>query len=233
VITWVGFIGKLFEFALERIVGRKIDLGMDEKKQAARAFVRLYESMEVLEKSAGEFLVAIQPIVDGKKVRIYKAWMSRLPRDINQGSAEFLSVIQEVRRVVRFYDVDLAVFLSDILVNKVRISAFDSMKFQIDWDEEHHLRGLSYTIPSESLMRAELQPFFPQKYGEIGMWPENNLVALFERQVNEGTVAVDDVPKIIWLHQKASEQLPLLTQARKHLGEFIKTNFTLTELIGT
>src|SRR5437899_12917891 len=49
VIGWLGFIGKLMQFCVEKIVGKRIDLRLDEKKRAATSFIRLYNSLQDLE----------------------------------------------------------------------------------------------------------------------------------------------------------------------------------------
>ena len=62
-------------------------------------------------------------------------------------------------------------------------------------------------------------------------WPKGCLTAFLEGQVEQGNVAADDVEQIKSLHRRIADQLPLLSAARKALREFIKSNFSIEDLL--
>jgi len=96
-------------------------------------------------------------------------------------------------------------------------------------------KGLRYTIPSETLMQIDFRCDAIDKKTDLPLhqlqWPKGTLGFLLQGEISEDTISVDDVPRIKWLHQKVSEQLPLLTAVRKHLNEFIRHNFSIEDLL--
>lgn len=55
-LTGQGLIGKLVEFLAIKLVGRKIDLALDDKRRACRAFTELYYCVDRLEEITSIFL---------------------------------------------------------------------------------------------------------------------------------------------------------------------------------
>ena len=132
-ITWIGFIGKLVDFILEKIISKKIEMSMDTKRKAARTFVHLYDALELLEAAASRFIVVTQPLIDGKQQRIYTAWMKQVAPKVDQASALFLATVKDLQYVLRFYDPSLSEFLADVWRNKAEVvSAIKEMRFQVE-----------------------------------------------------------------------------------------------------
>jgi hypothetical protein len=50
-LLWQAVLGKMVEFMSTKLAERWIDLTLDEKKKACRAFVKLYFAMEQLNQS--------------------------------------------------------------------------------------------------------------------------------------------------------------------------------------
>lgn len=46
VLAWAGFIGKLLQFCVEKLVGKKLELALDQKRRSAAAFLRMYKSLQ-------------------------------------------------------------------------------------------------------------------------------------------------------------------------------------------
>jgi hypothetical protein len=61
VFTWVGFFGKRFQFCIEKIASKKVDLALDTKKQAAWVFFQLHRSLATLEEACSFFLQIARP----------------------------------------------------------------------------------------------------------------------------------------------------------------------------
>ena len=104
-------IEKVFQFALDKLAGKALELRLDEKKRAAKAFLRLYESILDLEHCGTLFLAAIQPVREGRKQRIYDHWVKDLSTAIDDASQEFLKSCSDVHRVMYIYDPPLATLL--------------------------------------------------------------------------------------------------------------------------
>jgi hypothetical protein len=45
-LMWLGFIGKLIGFILNKLAEKKLELALDKKKQAVKAFVQFHESVD-------------------------------------------------------------------------------------------------------------------------------------------------------------------------------------------
>ena len=145
-LTWVGFIGRLIELLVVKVAGKKIDLTLDRKKKAAQVFVSLYDAVLFLETVTGQFLRNIQPVVDGRKFRIYSFWIKDLSSEIEDASVRFLSGLNAVLPVIEFYDPNLTALLSEIRHGKSAFleemalgglplsPAFAAMKFEVGWD---------------------------------------------------------------------------------------------------
>jgi hypothetical protein len=188
-ITWMGFVGKLIDLMVNRIVGKKIDLALDDKKRAAKAFVRFHEATVRLETILTAFLTYIDTFVEKSESikppnrTIYTENLNRRIRDLRSASEEFLESLAEVGDVLYFFDRPLASLLGEIRVRKMdlykniyfffAVSVREEMevRYGIETDpkavfrptfEPGSLSGIEYTIPSEDLMELDLVEEFGQ-----------------------------------------------------------------------
>jgi hypothetical protein len=70
----LGLVGKAVELLVSTVAKKKLDLALDDKKRAAKAFVRLHESILELERR----IAAAAPVSAQKPVRGF-SFVSRLP----------------------------------------------------------------------------------------------------------------------------------------------------------
>jgi hypothetical protein len=61
-LTGQGLIGKLIYFLATKLIGRTIDIKLDDKKRSCRAFVELYYCVDRLEDITNHFLVELESI---------------------------------------------------------------------------------------------------------------------------------------------------------------------------
>jgi hypothetical protein len=182
-ITSLGLIGKAVELLVCTVSKKKIDFALDDKKKAAKAFVRLHESILGLEVISDGFLAYIQGLKDGRNTKLYSVHMGRVLADLRPASLEFVQALAEVSPVLALYDRDLQRLLGSVSVMKrgllknffyiVQGAIIDDIgarsPSQREGAEPMLLRfqsspvdrsfcALSFTVPSDMLIDAELPP---------------------------------------------------------------------------
>jgi hypothetical protein len=255
-IPWAGFIGKFIDFFLSKI-GRVVDDDLDHKKRAAKAFLKLFETIETIEEVTTEFLMRVAPVVKGKKARLYSAWFTDIAQKLDTASTDFLKEIGELRSIVAIWDPQLADMLSVLGREKEdRASSFSElMKFNIEW-EGSTLKRIIYSAPAQlvvaedfertyraipalarkDLMRSLVKAKdFEKTYRAIPAltWPKDLLRSLVEQNLVEGTIIPDNVDQIKWIYEQVSPSVPTIVAARERLGSFIRNNFSLEDLLYT
>src|SRR5262249_12169042 len=113
-IFWVGFIGKLVDLILTKVIGKQVDLKLDERKRAARAFVRLHEAIAQLENAAWEFLALAEPVVEGRRSYLWKSPLRKLAGEADDASRDFGDALAGLLRVIGIYDSALAFLLGRV-----------------------------------------------------------------------------------------------------------------------
>jgi hypothetical protein len=242
-LTWVGFVGQLLDFVLAKIVGRHVDLALDERKRATRAFLDLYEAVDDVVDLAETFLTRLQPVVDGEKSRVFVAWLEPIADKLDGASRSFLQALIKVERVIAIYDRSLLLMLSNVRQSKSAIltgmSHFlaDQMQFRITMSGKR-LQAIEYTVPTSDAMHADFEETYRalEQQGNTWrdapeQWPVHALAAFVRERTRTGSVTPTDVEAITALHKTIAEYLPVLAGARDHLGQFMRERFTLEDLL--
>jgi hypothetical protein len=131
----MGFIGKLVEFVATKLVGRKLDLAMDEKKKACKAFLKLLDSLSELERLFSEFVKYVETLVAGRNSHIYRAHIERITSKLNDASKGFLNSLETLGPVISLYDPHLTRLLSSMMHMKLRFVLMASQFFQASNEE--------------------------------------------------------------------------------------------------
>ena len=243
-LTWVGFVARLLDFVLTKIVGRKVDFALDERKRAARAFLDLCDAVDEIVALTEIFLARLQPIVDGEKSRIFSAWLAPIAGELDHASNAFVQALSDLQRVIAIYDPQLSGMLSNIRESKAEILAGISlsgifatgMRFQIT--EGKRLKAIEYTMPTEEAMGADFEGMY-RAFEELlesrrrtpAEWPVDSLTSFVRDRMIVGSVTPTSVDEIRALHRVISEYLPLLVSTSDRLGQFIRERFTIEDLL--
>lgn len=124
-IGWIGFIGKVVEFVATKLIGKRIDLALDDKKRACKAFLNLYDSVIHLEQVTRVINSDLELIITGKKDRIYSFWLERMSPQIDSASTEFLNGIHELWQAIEVLDPNLVLLFSSIKRGKKTVCVID------------------------------------------------------------------------------------------------------------
>lgn len=145
-LTWMGFVGKLIELILNKVVGKKLDLTLDEKKKAAKAFFRFHEAVVELEIILDHFLSYIESFVQGRNSNIHRVHLDSATRNLESASSEFLSSLKELGKVLYFFDRNLAALFAYINYSKRgvlrNIYLFFAESSEQEIENEYHRRYL-------------------------------------------------------------------------------------------
>lgn len=118
-LTWMGFVGKLIDLLINKLAGKKIDLALDEKKKAAKAFVRFHEAVVELEQTLANLLTYIETFKENRNTKIHMSQMGRrVTGNLNKASVEFVESLKDLGEVIYFYDYDLALLFAEIFFMK-------------------------------------------------------------------------------------------------------------------
>jgi hypothetical protein len=190
VLTWMGFLGKLIEFVATKLVGKKLDLALDEKKKACKAFLKLLDSLTELESLLGDFIEFVETFVGGNNSQINRDALEKITKRLGGASSEFFDSLKKLGPIISLYDPQIARLLSRIAHAKLRIGVEASHFLRASNDEysqdgsdrnvaRHvvmrfdtivfgnlHIRGLDFTLPTEELMAVDLNNVYEQARNE-------------------------------------------------------------------
>jgi len=95
-VLWIGFIGKLVELILTKIDGKYVDLRLDERKQAARAFLALHEALIQLEAVAVGIRDEINAVLAGRRSYLWRGPFGRIVHRGDDASRAFADSLREL-----------------------------------------------------------------------------------------------------------------------------------------
>jgi hypothetical protein len=96
-ILWAGFIGKLLDFILSKVIAKKVEMRLDERKNAARAFLQMYEALIALESVTAKFKDETTAVITGSKARLLRDSIEQLAHEADLASMEFEERVVDFR----------------------------------------------------------------------------------------------------------------------------------------
>ena len=248
-LTWVGFIGKLIDLVVTKIIGKQVDLKLDDRKRAARAFLGLHDALTTLGAIVSEFLAYVQPVLEGTQPRLYRAKGRDLATRGDAASRSLVEALHRLHRVIGIYDPQLALFLrgivrgkKDMLMGFPPTTSFASkMRFELAPNPES-VFAIRYSAPAKALMEANLEDSYAaasriaERLGSggsdwIDAWPDDVLLSLVEGGSVEGWIPDNGVTQIRELHEMVSRYAPLFAAAQEQLEGFIRKTFAIEDLL--
>jgi len=251
-LTSLALIGKVIEFLLTRIAGKKVDLSLDEKKRAAKAFVRLHEAILSLELILDNFLIYIEGFRVGRNSKIYEVHIKqRVLRNLEPASREFVDSLKQLTPVLSIYDPVLHHLLGEIYVLKlhlltnfyyiVRQSLEDPKNYESSLtkpiffnisESDKRFCSLEFSMPTDELLEMDLA-YLQQKLNEKLLVEDQYLELLQIVRQNMETVQITyvQVDKLVALLPKLKEHRDNLDSARESLRKFIQDNFSLSDVL--
>jgi hypothetical protein len=246
-VGWLGFCAKIVEFVVSKATGHAMSLSRDQKRTAARALIRFYETLEesslLVEDLLKVFEVAIEnrkPVLFSKDLVPYENRIIRLTEDVKSQYNKLVDAIY-------IFDPQLASLLATVQGLKVvSLSAFGILlakaRFEIEFDGLHPFKKVSFTtfddeldkIDIDQVMKAQHVIGEPGKPESISVFPEasNKLVEALSVLLVEDEFTASDFEKVSYLRNRLRNQANLLEKVLPMLREFIASNFTISDVLG-
>jgi hypothetical protein len=241
VLGWLGFIGKLFQFCLEKVIGKKIDLAQDQRKRSATAFLRLYNSLQSLENLCATFLHIARPVVVGERKRLRNESFRVLSQEADRASEEFLASAKDLIGALQIFDPTLALMLGQVQHGKFTFlaasSGFEKILSPLDSRANHKgvLEQVTYTGPSADLEAIDFEGLYqtiegcgdgpwqrdwhPELIsGELVIkrvpteWPKDSLLNLLEGRIVDHVLLPTDIEQIKALSDLTERHLAVLSE---------------------
>lgn len=246
-VTWLGFIGKMIEFMATKLMGKRIDLSLDQKRKAGRTFVRLHHILLELEEATKDLIQNIdKPMIDGLA---REAWLFNLDSDVSRLSNEFLNLTDKLHEVLNIFDPNLSLALSELRYYKFALLVAASHSFKRTSDDEDSVAMIEYQYPDDKMLDISFEEhyrwilsnpdYFKKTYYDDSEleWPQNVLLGsagaydlIEEDSVKRGTIEeqredIERLRRILKLHAE------VISQANKRLREFIAVNFSIADVL--
>ena len=236
-IRWVGFMGKLLELVLSKLVGKKIEMRLDTKKQAAQAFLRLHDALGLLEVATTRFLEETGAVAAGEKPRLFSVPVNEVVREADIASKKFVQALKSLCPVIAIYDQNLAKLLLGVYGFKramVTSGFSELMTFQTRVNPDS-VFFIESSAPMSEAAGQDLQKAYQQvaaiELRRFGGWPKDTLRSIVEKQLVQDRIADDDLDRIKELHKVLSAHLGILSTARLQLADFLREHFSLEDLL--
>lgn len=246
-LTGQGLIGKLVEFLATKLLGRKIDLALDDRKRACRAFTEFYYCIDRLEEITSTFLNEIDialkgtndPTVGGSAYWVINEFHNQSGA-IETVSRRFLAIGSELGWAVEIFDPTLATAVDQLYRFKYSFLYFISNSIEIKDKDGKKFQLLEYKEPSPKMLKIDMDSYYDwvkQNEGEkidrdAVEWPINFLwFSEFEEGFTDVVFGVDDLEAARQFRDVIKTHAEALSEARKKLREFLIANFKLEEVL--
>src|SRR6266481_1741235 len=113
-IGWINLLGRMVVFVVEKLATKKIDLLLDERRKAARQFLRLYHALADLEILTAELIVELRAMVDENDSGVSKEWLTNVATAVDETSQRFLEATLGLHDVLEIFDPALAATVSGL-----------------------------------------------------------------------------------------------------------------------
>lgn len=241
-LTWMGFVAKIVEFAATEMLKKQIELEFDEKNRACKKSVRFFHAFDEMELILNDFIEYLEMFSSGEASRIYRNRITPITDRLAKASGEFVESLYAFVPVICVYEPSLSnLFYGRVHARKdfVNLSSFYTgpkffdggariMSFETTEVSKLSL-SLQFTTPSDNLMNMNLQDI-PALHSDSINDP---LVIVTQNEFTQESIGPDERDKLIKLHESLQNHQSLIIDARDQLRKFIRTNFTLEDLLYT
>ena len=240
-----GMVAKLVEFVLTTIVGKQLDLRLDDRKRVSRAFLALFDAILEVERVVKEFKDHLAPVIKGRRgFWMPKAWSLDYFSRAQKASDHFVDALTKVGSAISIYDLSLRLLLDDIYRSKTLLVRsplqFEELNFEVEYNEATFKR-LVYSVPSaaldskaferlrktvENISEALLSQDLRAEPSAFTIEPPTLSEYLVEQEI-----LPDDDLGVSSLYTFLEKHLQALASARESLAKFMRDNFKIEDLM--
>lgn len=242
-ISWIGVLGKMVGFMATKLAGKKVDLLIDDRRKAARSFMKLYQSMVNLLDISNHLINELAPIKENERGLIQRYHLYFVSRAIDANSWIFLDSVRGLGAAIEMYDPVLAAELVQLSDYKASFLLTASKSFRVIED----LDGLEpefivLTSPAKRFFEMDLETFYEHLSTRKGQlydpskkleWPENFLMGfcIDDGDTRTQVITLNDRPGILQMLATLEEHTAVLASGTEHLREFITKHYKPEEIV--
>jgi hypothetical protein len=234
VVGWIEYVGRLINFAIEKISGKKIDLSMDERRRAARKFLALYHAVSDLEVLCRELVIELRALNQEQDPSVPRDWLREATCSIDETSQRFLEATHGLIETLRIFDPVLASTVSGLEANKFSFLMLAVRGFERVGDDND---VVEYTQPSEEANSLDLTANYKwhdENDGNPGPieWPDGVALSLIDIDDTEiDRLNLREPASLTRLADMIERHLQSLTAARESLARFLRDSFKFEDVL--
>jgi hypothetical protein len=248
--TVADFAANVTEFVLTKLIGRNIELFLDDRKRAARAFVALFQSLEALSNSIVPLEDQLESVASGNAKRLFAVQTEAAVKKIEIETRAFFKSLDKLQAVIKIYDSTLSDTLYGIREGKSRLlgltELYNDFEIKLCWgnpeyvfsvqvfgltnDSNVYMQSTYERLPSIGReLLSMMRVFNPDQYNErmrrvraeLGVGDPVKVYDFASNDASSVTRMLDDL----------REQRKHLIAASAKLGNFIQYHFSIVDLL--
>jgi hypothetical protein len=237
-IGWTELLGRMIAFIVEKVADKQIDLFLDDRRRAARQFLRLYHALCDLELLSKELVVELRAMAQSNDPEVSAEWIRNISDSAAEISQRFLEATSGLRDVLRIFDPILASTVSDLEAHKFSFLIIAARGLEpVDCDEE--VAALRFTQPSDRLTSMDLTEnynWYAENYPLDSTrsleWPSWVTWGIANPEdIREGVLELGDPDSLRRLADLLECHLRTLTSAREGLAALVRDEFKIEDFL--
>ena len=237
-VGWTGIIGRTISFVLRKIVDKKLDLSLDDRRKAARQFYQLYLAVSDLEVLCKELMVELRDMTEVDDPSVSAEWLNNISIAVDETSERFLESTQGLYEVLSIFDPVLAQAVAGLEANKFSFLLIAANGFEPQV-ENGQLRAVKYTSPGSREGELDLESTYQWyadhralEYSGLVEWPNDVLMNFVdESDLEEGRLTLNEPESLKRLAELIENHIESLSTAREGLASFVRQNFKIEDLL--
>ncbi|MGC2530360.1 MAG: hypothetical protein WA639_21645 [Candidatus Acidiferrum sp.] len=233
-VGWIEYIGRLINFAVQKIAGNKIDLSMDDRRRAARKFLTLYHAVSDLEVLSQEVMIELRAMTQEEDPAISREWLRETSNTIDETSQRFLEATHGLFETLKIFDPILASTVSGLEASKFSFLLVAVHGFERTGDDNEVIQ---YTQPSDeanSFDLAENYKWYAENDTRSGPieWPERVALSFVDMDdTKSDRLNLRDPASMTRLADLIELHIQSLSAARESLAKFLRENFKFEDVL--
>lgn len=231
-----GLLSKFVELVASKLIGKRLDLAMDEKRRACHTLVELYSILLGFSSITSNLVSELEESDFDSVIPISLIYVNQ--KSIQAQTTRFFDLRDDLWLTLQVVDPVLAAMFEQIHAFKGSVFYALSESISIP-EEEPRNQSILYRNPSKRLLEIDMNAYY-QTLGAFrddfweapSMWPDDVLTSPeYSAAFTSVRFATDDKQQLIAFAHDLSVQLESLNSAIEQLRVLIKDNFTLDEVL--
>jgi len=228
----------MISFVVEKLAGKKIELLLDERRKAARQFLRLYHALADLEVLTKELIVELHAMIKEDNPEVSREWLSNVTIAVDETSQRFLEASLGLRDVLEVFDPILAATVSELEAHKFSFLIIASHGFEpLHPENDNH--GVKYTYGGARLQEIDLneqyrwyEANYPMASTKSLEWPGWVIHGFVEEgDIKEDRLVLREPESMQRLAALLEQHVTVLSDARAGLANLLRDRFNLEDLL--